>query len=312
MTMQGQGESQPGEGADALDDLANALIPGEEGDEGERDADPNASEGDEGEQEESEEEEAEESEEAEDEATVKIIHDGKEIELKQSEVKELAQKGFDYQKKTMAVAEERKAVEAEKAKAAEIVGRNEQVLSESLGKLEAFHKYMETQVGDPPPVEWAAQDAAYYLAQKELYEQRKGQLQQAQAGIQQLRNEQHRQRQAAYVAKAQETLKALQDTLPGWSESTMPTLEAYVEKFGISAQSAEQGYVLKGLWELAHKAQAYDAIQARKAEMKPKQQLTKVQKPAAVNTPGKTADRAKREANFNKNPSVDALADFLR
>jgi hypothetical protein len=62
---------------------------------------------------------------------------------------------------------------------------------------------------------------------------------------------------------------------------------------------------------MAHKAKAYDAIQARKAEMKPVKQLTKVNKPAAANTTGKQAERSKREADFNKNPSVDNLARLL-
>lgn len=318
MTMTGQGDSQPVDGASALDDLAAALTPqSEQDDEQERDADPNASEGDEGEPEEvdSDEEQSEEAEEseAEDDPTVKIVHDGKEVELKLSEAKELAQKGFDYQKKTMALAEERKAAETEKAHAAQLRQQTESALSETIGRLEAFTKYMEAQVGDPPAIELAQYDAASFLAQKELYEQRKGQLQQAHAGIQHFRLEQQRQRQAQLSTQAQETVKALADTLPGWNESTLPELEKYAEKLGITLQSAADGYVLKGLWQALHKAKAYDAIQAKKAEMKPVKQLQKVNKPAAsANTTGKQAERVKREAAFNKNPSVDALAALLR
>ena len=66
-----------------------------------------------------------------------------------------------------------------------------------------------------------------------------------------------------------------------------------------------------GFWQLAHKAKAYDAIQAKKAEMKPTEKLAKVAKPSAANQSGKATERAKRDAAFYKNPSVDTLAEAI-
>ena len=307
MSMQGDGASQPGDSGDPLSDLVDAMIPKDE------EAAPEEAESeDSAESEESETEESAEGEEEAEEPTFTIKHDGKDVILKQSELIELSQQGFDYSKKTMAVAEERKAAEAERSKATEVRVKNEEVLTDSIGKLEAFEKYMLDQIGSPPPIEWAAQDAAYYLAQKEIYEQRKGQLQQAQAGIEHLRSEQQRQRQAHLQTKAAETVKALRDTLPSWNEKTLPELETYVHALGLNPDSAGDGYLHQALWQLAHKAKAYDAIQASKAQMKPKQQLTKVAKPQAANPSGKAAERIQRDAAFHKSPSVDALADFLR
>jgi hypothetical protein len=308
-------QGQPSEGVDALDDLAAALEP--EG-EGEERAAPEEGEESEGEQEgeegeESDEpEEGEEEEEAGDDPTVKLKHDGKEIELKLSEALTLAQQGYDYSKKTMAVAEERKAVQAEREQAAEHRKQVEATNTEALARLDAYTKYMETQVGQPPSAELLTTHGAdVYLAQKEQYEARKGQLQQAYQAAQAIRQEEARQRQASIEQKAASTEKVLRDTLPGWGDDTLKELSDYADTLGLNPKSAEAAMLEPGFWQLAHKAKAFDAIQAKKAQMKPTEKLAKVVKPSAANQSGKAAARAKREAAFHKNPSVDTLADLL-
>jgi hypothetical protein len=312
--MVGDGESQPTEGVDALEDLANSLTGEQEQDEGEdqRDAhEPDGEESDEEQDEDGEEEEGDEEEQEED-PTVVIKHDGKEVELKLSEVKDLAQQGFDYSKKTMALAEDRKAVDAERSRAAETRIRNEEALAQTESHLSALVKFMEEQVGSPPPIEWARDDAAYYLAQKQLYDDRKDKLTKAIGAAENVRQEAQRLRQARIAETAAATEKALRDTLPGWNDTKMNELADYLRVAGITPDSAIEAFVQKGVWELAHKAKAYDQIQADKAKLKPKAELKKVQKPNAPVQTGKAAERMKREAAFNKNPSVDALADLLR
>jgi len=311
MEMTGQGDSQPVEGASALDDLATALE-GKPDNEPERDADPDAGDSDEGEQEvEADEDDSEESEEAEDEATVKIVHDGKEVELKLSEAKELAQKGFDYQTKTMALAEERKALEPIKARAEEARQHNEQALNAATLHLQAVVEFLQSELGDPPPIEWAHQDAGMYIAHKDQYESRKGKLEKAQHALQATQHEQHRQRQALIAQTISETRATLKSTLPDWDHAKENELAEYVSKAGLTPDKSDLAFWQAGFWQLAHKARAYDAIQSRKAEMKPVKQLAKVNKPAAANTTGKQAERSKREAEFNKNPSVANLARIL-
>lgn len=311
MEMEGDGlKGQPSDGADTLTALADsAWDEGEEADDiddGGEEPEIEGEEAPEGEEEEGEEEE-------EDDPTVVIKHDGKDVELKLSEVKNLAQQGFDYSKKTMAVAEERKAAEAERAKAAEYRQNHEQALTETIGRLQAFAQFMEEQVGSPPPIEWAQQDAAYYLAQKELYENRKGQLQQAHAAIQNLTQEQSRQRQDWIARQADETERALKDTLPGWSDETMDALAGYLGNFGLTPKTVDVAFVQKGLWELAHKAKAYDDLLAKKATLKPKAELQRVQKPSASNQPNRAGvQKAKAFERLKRNPSsVDALADLI-
>lgn len=312
MQMQGDGpEDQPGEGVTDLDALADAISGEQEEEEGA----PEESGGDESEESEGEEEEAEEEAEPEDEeeeATIVLKHEGKEIPLKQSEVVELAQKGFDYSQKTMAVAKERDAVKAEREKVTSYRQEAEQARTTQLNQLQALEQFYSQQLGDPPPVEWAQQDVAFYVAEKERYEARKGQLDQARSAIGYLQDEQARQRQAWIIQQADECESALKDTLPGWNESTLPELAEYAGKYGLTPKSADVAFVQKGLWEVLHKAKAYDALLAKKAEMKPVNKLVKTVKPSAANPVGKAAARAKREAEFNKNPSVESLAAIFR
>jgi hypothetical protein len=311
----GDGESQPVEGVSALDDLANLLVVDEQPEVKQPKPKPDDAESDDSEEadesEESEEEEETE-EEAEDDTTVKLKVDGKEVEVKLSEALNLAQQGMDYTKKTMAVAEERKAVEAERTKATEFRTQAEQATQETLTRLEAYTKFMESQVGHMPDASMLSYDTNAYIVAKEQYEARKGQLSQAYAEIQKIGQEQARQRQAWINSTAESTEKVLKDTLPGWGDNTLNDLAAYTGTLGLNPQTAELAMLTPGFWQLAHKAQAYDAIQAKKATLKPTEKLAKVIKPSAVNQTGKATERAKREAEFNKNPSVDALANLLR
>lgn len=307
MAMTGDGESQPVESGDALDDLAAALVPEKDEPEAQDEPEEEAEESEETEEEAGEEEEEEGEEKV---FTVKV--DGKEITLTESEMIAKAQQGLDYTQKTMAVAEERKAVQSERE---QVKAAREQVdsqLTETTTRLQAFAQYIEANIGQPPDVALLDYDTAAFLRQKEQYEARRGQFQQVFEATQQLQQEQARQRHAWIMERAADTEKVLADTLPGWSDTTLNDLSSYAKALGLTPDAAAEAMLLPGFWQLAHKAKAFDAIQAKKAEMKPTQKLAKVAKPTAVNTSGKVADRAKREAAFQKNPSVDALAALLR
>lgn len=311
--MFGDVETQPGEGALSLSDLADQMD--EESPELEDEGALDELDGEEsGESEEVEESEegADTEEEQQEEPTVTLKHDGKEVTLKQSEVVELAQQGFDYTKKTMALAEERKAVEQTQAKAAEVWQQNMTALEQTEDRLQAFVNFMETQVGDPPPIAWAQQDAAYYLAQKQLHEDRKGQLEKALSAVENVRQEAQRKRQALIGETAAATEKALKDTLPGWNDTMLHELGEYLGKAGLSAQISPEFFVQKGLWELAHKAKAYDQIQADKAKLKPRTELKKVQKPSAGVTQNRAeAKRTEAMKRHRSAPSISTLADLM-
>lgn len=311
--MTDQAETQSVETGDSLSlsDLTDMLDGGEEAVETE------------GEPEESGDEEPEESEEAEgqedeeegkqDDPTVKLKVDGKEVDLKQSEVIELAQKGFDYTQKTQAVAEERKAVEAERGQVTQLRAQQERVSGDTLAAANALAQFLQQEVGHPPPITLAQEDAHAYLVQKELYEGRKGKLEGVQQFIQAQQADMQRQRQAWVSLQADETERKLRDTLPGWNDSRMTELHKYSVEHGIGA--TDTALLSPGFWQMLDKAQAYDALKTKSAEAKKPQPKTppKLTKPNAVNAPT-TADSLKNANAFKAHkaaPSINTLADLL-
>lgn len=277
-----------------------------EGEEGEEAAPDSEDEPDEG--------ESEDEDEQEEEATVTIKVNGKEVSLKQSEVIEMAQKGADYTAKTMALAEERKAVEAEREQARGYREQKQQALNETVSQLQAVASFMETQLGEPPSIDVLhTHGSDVYLAQKEQYEHRRATLGQAYQAIQNAQQEAQRERQAQIAERADATEKALRDTLPGWNDNTLNDLAAYGQKHGLTPQTVQEAFVEKGLWEVLHKAKAYDALQEQKAKLKPKSELPKVQKPSASNQPNRSAlKQAEALKRYNANPgSIDALANLI-
>lgn len=308
MAMVGDGEGQPTEGVLSLTDLAAGL----EGDEA---APEESAEGDEAEDSEeveaAEEDSSEESEEEAEEPVFTIKVDGKEITLTQSELIERAQKGTDYTNKTMAVAEERKAVETERAKVSEHRSQAEAHAAETLKRLEAYSRYMQAQLGQMPDAAMLDYDTAGYLRAKEAYESRRGQLQEARIAIEQIQAEQARQRQAWIAEKAQSTERTLKDTLPGWNDKTLDDLVGYAGELGLTPQTADAAFFEPGFWQLAHKAKAYDELLAKREQMKPVAKLPKVAKPGNSNQPVHLAKRQEAMKRYKASPSVSTLADLL-
>jgi len=309
--MQGQGASQPGEGdAMSLDSLA-AMMGSDESPEESEQGEEEAAEESEVETAEGEQPDEEAEGEEGDEPVFTITHDGKEITHKQSEILELAQKGYDFTKKTMALADERKALEPIKAKAEEARQHNEAALNETVARLQSVVEFMTAELGEPPPVEWASQDAGYYIAQKEQYESRKGKLEKAQQALYVQQQEQARQRHAFIQQMANETRGVLKDTLPDWSEAKEIELAKYVGEQGISSEQFDLAFLKPGFWQMAHKARAYDELQAKKAELKPVSKLQKVIKPSANNQPPQLAKHHEAVKAHKAKPTVTTLANLL-
>jgi hypothetical protein len=318
MSMVGDGqEGQPTEGVTTLTQLSGLLDGGEEvSDEGapeeSAEGEVEAGESEEvDESAESEESDGEEEEgEAEEEPTFTIKVDGKEVTLTQSELIESAQKGADYTQKTMALAEQRKAVDAERAEVGKVRQEAEQAREESVKRLTAYTNFLEAQLGSPPPISLLHESAEQYIAQKEFYESRKGMLEQARAEIQHLEEARNRARQSELAKKAEASEKALRDTLKDWTDKSPDELAAYMAEQGLPTQALGEAVVEKGIWLLAHKAREYDRLQAEKAKLKPKTELPKVHKPKGVQPP-QLAQRQEAMKRHKASPSLKTLADLL-
>ena len=313
--MEGQAEKQPAETVD-LDGIAGLIDTTDVEAETEEQAGESDSEEEQGEELEGEEQDADEEsdEESEDDDTEILTHEGKEVRLKKSEVLELAQKGFDYTKKTMALAEERKALEPVKQQYQERLTQHEQALTETMHRLQTAADFLESELGQPPSTDLASYDAGAYIAQKEAYEARVAKLRNTYGQLQHLEQQKNQLRQSELLEKANETEKYLVEHLPGWKdapEKSLSELNAYIKEYGLSPETTKEAYVERGLWELAHKAREYDRIIARKAELKPaKANVPKVIKPSSNPVPAnvRQAEALKR---YKQKPTLDSLAGLL-
>ena len=314
MAMVGDGpEGQPTEGVESLSQLGEMF--GEDEDTPEESA---QDEGDEdSEVDEAEEEGAEdaEDEEQQDEPTVVLKHDGKEVTLKQSEVVELAQQGFDYTKKTMAVAEERKAVEAERSQVRQIQTEVTQHREQAINDLRVLHAFVEDQIGPPPDISLAAQDAHQYLVQKEWHDGQRAKLGQVSQALQTLLQQQEAEKATRLAEKQRNVERQLLDTLPGWKDAPAEKFKEatdYLTGIGLTSESVGDAALEVGFWQLAHKAREYDRLMAEKSKLKPKEQMPKVSKPGASNPVSKpAAAKARKLEAHNRAPSLSTIGDFL-
>ena len=310
--MAGQVETQPSGTVDTLSGIAGLMDSMEteavaEESEGEEVPDTEAEQG-----EETEEQQQDESAE---EQSFTIKHDGKEVNLKQSEILELAQKGFDYTNKTMAVAEERKALEPIREKLTQVVTEHESALQETLRQMNSLAEFVQSDLGAPPDISLAHYDAAQYIAQKDAYENRVAKLRTTYSQIQHLEAQQNHIRQSQLYDKANETEKYLVENLPGWKEApekSLQELNTYIKQYGLSPETTKDAYVEKGLWEIAHKAQQYDKLKEAQAQLKPKAVLPKSIKPSAGNQPN-VIQRQETLKKFDRkaNKSLSDLASIL-
>lgn len=309
--MEGQAEKQPAETVD-LDGIAGLIDMDVEA-EIEDEAGEPESEEEQGEAPEGEEQDADEDEESEEADTEILTHEGKEVRMKKSEVLELAQKGFDYTKKTMALAEERKALEPVKQQYQERLTQHEQALTETMHRLQTAADFLESELGQPPSTDLASYDAGAYIAQKEAYQARVDKLRNTYGQLQHLEQQQNQLRQSQLLEKANETEKYLVEHLPGWKdapEKSLAELNSYIKEYGLSPETTKEAYVEKGLWEIAHKAREYDRLMERKATLKPKAELPKVNKPSANHNPTNVRQQEAYK-RFKSKPSLETLADLI-
>lgn len=314
--MAGQDENQP-TAPQSLNDLAD-LMAGDETETAVESGDEDLADEEQGEELEEEAgdevDESEELDESESEETVTIVHDGKEVPLKKAEALELAQKGFDYTKKTQVLAEERKEVEQRKSLYTERVKQQEQALEETIHRLNSVADFLESELGAPPSIELAQYDASTYIAQKEHYEHRVAKLKNTYGQIQNLTHEQQRLSQVAIEEQANETEAYLIEHLPGWKDDPVKSLKEmneYINGYGLKPETVKEAYVQKGLWEIAHKAREYDRIIAKRAELKPaKASLPRVIKPSSNPVPA-NARHTEAMKRHRAQPSLKTLAEMF-
>ena len=217
--------------------------------------------------------------------TVTIEVDGKPVELKKSELADYYKNGLrqaDYTKKTMEAAEQRKAAEAEIAKARDERSRYAQGLQQANSVLAA-------QLQERTQEQWnqlAQTDPAAWVVERNLYEQRHAAYLQNQQQLQALGERskaEAEQAQAVYRSQQQEALLA---KLPEWNDPAKAT----ADQGAIANFLREQGFedeLILGIQDHRMVLVARDAMRYRDMVAKAKAAATVVKNlPAKVERPG--------------------------
>jgi hypothetical protein len=213
--------------------------------------------------------------------TVKI--DGKDVTVKLSELKNGYQRQADYTRKTMEVAEQRKAAEAEAAKA-------RQERERTAGELQKIAHQLEGALNEQSKIDWEQllqTDPVEYLRQQHLAQQRQAQLQQVAAEQQRLNAQAQAEAEQARTRLLQDQHQALLDKLPAWKDETkakaeMSQMRDFLKAEGFSDDEIGKINDHRGVI-LARKAMLYDQMvsKAQAAAKKVATLPTKVEKPGS-------------------------------
>ena len=248
---------------------------------------------------------------AEDDPLVTIKVDGKDIEVKMSELKQGYQRQADYTRKTMEASDTRKAADAETAKARQ----ERDAYAQNLNR---FQAQLEGTLQEQQKTDWEAllnSDPVEYLRQQHLAQARQAQLQQVyteQQKVGAIQRAEAEQAQASHLQTQQQELLA---KLPEWrdakkADADRAAIRDFLVKEGYDAQSLNQINDARAV-VLARKAMLYDQM-VSKASAAAKKIATL---PTRVERPG-TGEHGmdKRSSAFqrlSKSGSVNDAADIF-
>lgn len=260
-----------------------------------------ADDGDEGEQDDEESEEPR--------YTVKV--NGEEIEVTLEELRRGYSRDADYRRKTQALAEQRKALEAEyeairqeRAQYAQLLTALEQQLQSGGVKEPDWDRLYQED-----PVEW--------VRQRELWRSRQERLAAAQAEQQRLQQIAAQEQQARLAAYVQEQRERLFEALPELrdpekAQQEHRRLRDYGQRLGFTEQELDSLYDHRAVL-LLYKAARYDELMAKREALRPKPdgKATRTATPGSRVTPTEQQRKSamRRQQRLEKTGSVhDAAA----
>jgi hypothetical protein len=213
--------------------------------------------------------------------TVKI--DGKEQEVELNELINGYQRTADYTRKTQALAEQRKAAEAE----LNAVREERQTYAQLLT---ALQQQIQQQQENPIDMESLYRDDPIeWVRQTELQRQRNEKLAASQAELQRLNQLQQAEVQRSMKARLEQEAQLLVEAIPEWKNAdTAKSEKAALIEFGLKEGFQEDD--LKGVADhrvvkLLRKAMLYDRITAKQATIKPKPPTVQQSKVIAPGNP---------------------------
>jgi hypothetical protein len=251
--------------------------------------------------------------------TVTVLVDGKPVELTKAQIAEAHKSGLrqaDYTKKTTELAEQRKAAEAETAKA-----RDER--NQYMQGLQRAQAVLETQLQEQQQIDWPAlleSDPVEYLKQQHLAQTRQAQLQQTYQQRQQLEAAAKAEHDSALKAHAESQREELIAKIPEWKDpekmkAGATELREYLKTQGLTEQEIYSVIDHRAIVQ-SYKAMKYDKMMAsaKAAAKKIDNTPQRVLRP----TGGESTQLDRRTASFQKlqktgrvDDAVGAIASIL-
>lgn len=228
---------------------------------------------------------------------LKIKRGEEEIEIPEYEAIELAQKGYDYTKKTQALADERKAVEerAQAIQAQEQYFQRQVQVQQALIKEVAKVEALNDQIAQYEQLDWnTLSDTDPVQAQKLFiqYQQLTIKRQNAQEGLARQQGE----LQAAVDQRRQQMLaegfKQLSRDIPDWNAEKAAAVRETGKSYGFSDQELS-GVSDPRMVRVLHDAAQFRALQKSRPQVEKKV----ADKPAVVKPGGKDAKAVARSQN---------------
>lgn len=254
----------------------------------------------------------EDEEEVEEEASEEITHNGETKLLTKSELKELAQQGFDYTQKTQAVAEERRAVLADRQ-----ILQTQLAIHTQLSDVVASVKGLDNQIAQYKQVNWsdlAEQDPVQYLKLNQTYRD----LKEARDGLVQDYNQKANQLSHTMEQNKSELLQAesrlLAQKVPAFAGAkaaeTKEQLKTYLSSEGFS-QAEATSILDHRMIAVAWKAAQYDKLKSTKSEINKRVAVAPKIVKSSQTVNQKASDRSDLKAKLARSGNGDIAAKLI-
>lgn len=258
---------------------------------------------------ESEEVEGDSEEEQPETGTLKLTHNGEEIEVPIAEAKALAQQGYDYTQKTQRLAEERKAVEmqVQAIKAQEQAIQQQAETQQALIKEIAQVTSIDNELARYQAVDWNAISESDPVQTQKLwiqYQQLQNTRAQALNGLQQKHGQLEQQRALNAQAQLEKAKAELLQAFPNWSDETAKELRDTGKSHGFT-DAELSGITDPRMVKVLADATAYRKLQASKGNVSQKVQG----KPAVVKPGSKDTQTASRSKNVEMRQQLHKTGD---
>jgi hypothetical protein len=196
-----------------------------------------------------------------------LVWNGQTKRVTKTELRELAQKGFDYTQKTQELAEQRRTIEAER-QALKFHQEFQQANVQAITDLRALDLAIEA----ASQKDWnqlKSTDPAAFMTEMMQLQNMRQQRQEVANWINNQQQQALQQQQAKKLEQRQQALQRVRQKIPDYTDEVDRALDEYVRKQGFEPWEIEQFFDDRSA-VMAYKAWKYDQLQAKKPALEKK------------------------------------------